>query len=519
MRTVRGLAALVGACLVCAQGADASEVVPSGRVRQLAAGDVKPAGERLLRDDGSGDLLLAWTDGRRVRASIRPDGGTFSRPRTVPGLRDAIADDSLTEPFFGPGGRLLWGWRPGGGEGETSRMLVATAPGAPVQTLATDPSSVALGPLSQEADIGPDGHAALALVSGAGLDVWLAGPDGRFGAPQRLAGAGRPVVRVGRGGATLVAWTARTACAGDPAASCEAVQAAVRPAGGAFGAPITLDEQSTRGSLSQLRAVVSSTGPVVWWRRRAPATTDSAIVLARGSFAGLGAGVVLPGTGEPQTDGRCPPGPPGASRIGHAQPQVAAVRSGATGGLLAMLSRDEGCGILLDELPIAADGTPGAARRLTPSPLARRDRDGDRFALLDSDGPRPVLVTESVAGKVAVARARCGTPFVAPAPAPLPSHARLGAFGLLRDGGLALAFSRPCGHGRRAADVVIRSVRGAWLAPVRVNRCGDPEPVLVDSTGRAVFVQSGGGLSTWSSAPVQRYAHARRGGGSQRSGR
>jgi hypothetical protein len=61
------------------------------------------------------------------------------------------------------------------------------------------------------------------------------------------------------------------------------------------------------------------------------------------------------------------------------------------------------------------------------------------------------------------------------------------------------------------------------MRTVRVDRCGDPdpdpEPVLVDSTGRAVFVRSGGGLATWSSAPVQRYAHARRGGGSQRSGR
>jgi hypothetical protein len=355
--------------------------VPSGRVRQLAAGDVKAVGEKLLRDDGSGDLLLAWTDGRRVRASIRPDGGTFSRPRTIPGLQDAIANDSLTEPFLGPGGRLLWGWRPGGGEGDTSRMLVATTPGAPVQTLATDPSSVALGPLSQEADIGPDGHAALALVSGAGLAVALAGPDGRFGAPQRLAGAGRPVVRVGRGGATLVAWTAQVACAGDPATSCEAIQAAVRPAGGAFGAPITLDEQSTRGTLSQLRAVVSSTGPVVWWRRRVPDATDSAIVLARGSFAGLGAGVVLPGTGVTQTDGRCPSGPPGPSRVGHAQPDLAAVRPGPAGGLLALLSRDEGCGILLDELAIAADGTPGAPRRLTASPAgAPRPRRGPRRA-------------------------------------------------------------------------------------------------------------------------------------------
>jgi hypothetical protein len=61
-------------------------------------------------------------------------------------------------------------------------------------------------------------------------------------------------------------------------------------------------------------------------------------------------------------------------------------------------------------------------------------------------------------------------------------------------------------------------VRLAWLQPVRINRCGEPEPA-VDTTGRALFVASGGGNVTWTSAPVQRYTHPRRGGGSQRSGR
>jgi hypothetical protein len=128
-------------------------------------------------------------------------------------------------------------------------------------------------------------------------------------------------------------------------------------------------------------------------------------------------------------------------------------------------------------------------------------------------------VTETAAGRVAVARARCGAPFALPARAPLPAHARLGAFGLLRDGGLALAFSRPCGPAGRVADVAIRTAGGAWLQPVRVNRCGDPEPAVVDTTGRAVFVRSTGGVATWSSAPVRRCAHPRRRGGSQRSER
>jgi hypothetical protein len=54
---------------------------------------------------------------------------------------------------------------------------------------------------------------------------------------------------------------------------------------------------------------------------------------------------------------------------------------------------------------------------------------------------------------------------------------------------------------------------------VRINRCREREPVAVDTTGRAVFVASGGGIVTWTSAPVQRHTHPRRDGGSQRSGR
>jgi hypothetical protein len=130
-------------------------------------------------------------------------------------------------------------------------MVVVNGLGRPAQTLPTNPASVALGPLAREADVGTDGDAAIVLVSGAGLAVAVAGSDGRFGAPQQLAPAtaGPPMVRVGRGGATIVAWTARAACA---SGECTVVQAALRPPRGAFGPAITLDEQPSGGALSLL---------------------------------------------------------------------------------------------------------------------------------------------------------------------------------------------------------------------------------------------------------------------------
>ena len=39
--------------------------------------------------------------------------------------------------------------------------------------------------------------------------------------------------------------------------------------------------------------------------------------------------------------------------------------------------------------------------------------------------------------------------------------------------------------------------------PVRLSRCGDPSPVQVDRTGRAVFVGTrDGDLVGWATAPV-----------------
>lgn len=516
MRTLAG-AATLAAALAWAPIADGRVTVPTERVQVLARGPVARVGDELVRDSGFGDLLVAWNDGRRVRASIRPDRGRFGAPRTIPGLHDAVVDDSITEPFLGRGGHLLWGWRPGAGD--TSRMLVANRLGAAVQPLATDPASVALGPLSREADVGPDGDAAVALVSAHGLAVAVAGPGGRFGAPQQLTTTPTtPVVRVGPRGRTLVAWTTRLACPGDPAQACSAVQATVRAPGGAFVAPATLDVQQRGGSLSQVDADVVDGFPVVWWRRQEPGATDSAIVLARGSDGGMAApGAQLPGSDEPQTDGRCPPGPPGPLRIGHAPPRIVALRAAAAGGLFVLLRRDEGCGILLDEVGIDGDGNAGAPRRLNTVPLSRDD---DGVTLLDRDSPRrSILVTKTTTGRVAVAGTPNRVQLGSPIPAPLPRGARLGAFGVLRDGAVAFAFSRPCAPGRRVSDVLVRRPGGPWAGPVRVAACGHPEPVLIDSSGRAIAVSRGARLIARTSAPVERYTRRHPQGGAQRSER
>jgi hypothetical protein len=185
-------------------------------------------------------------------------------------------------------------------------------------------------------------------------------------------------------------------------------------------------------------------------------------VLARGSDGGMAApGAQLPGSDEPQTDGRCPPGPPGPLRIGHAPPRIVALRAAAAGGLFVLLRRDEGCGILLDEVGIDGDGNAGAPRRLNTVPLSRDD---DGVTLLDRDSPRrSILVTKTTTGRVAVAgtptacssarrspprcraaRASAPSASCATVPSPSPSAARARP----ADGSATCSCAAPAVHGR-----------------------------------------------------------------------
>jgi hypothetical protein len=140
--------------------------------------------------------------------------------------------------------------------------------------------------------------------------------------------------------------------------------------------------------------------------------------------------------------------------------------------------------------------------------------------VLDRDSPRrSFLVTKTTTGRVAVAGTPNRVPLGSPIPVPLPRGARLGAFGVLRTGAVAFAFSRPCAQGRRVSDVLVRRPGGPWEGPVRVAACGRTEPLLIDSSGRAVAVSRGARLVARTSAPIEHYTRGHRDRGSQRSGR
>jgi hypothetical protein len=486
MRAVRGSAWFaVFATLAAPAGAATPQI--------LADEATAPVGTPVVRTAANGDLTVLWSDGRHVRASFRLNGGRFFVGHVVPGLPSLDSRFAGVRSLMTTSGDAVAVWP---APGDRSRSLVAHAPrGGPFGAPQAAPAPVGFGTLA----FSPDGHGAVLSGPRPGLSVALGEPDGRWGGPQRLATESVifPRVAVGDDGGVVVAWNARGACGPAPAHTvagfCQFLRVAMRPPGGVFAPTITLEASGAYVGPPQV--LVDAAGrPVVIWRH--VLADANATVLARGTFTGgFAPPATLPGTDRPTADA-CPP----PNGLGYApDPRVVAVRARPDGGAFVLIDRDEGCGPLLSEVPLAPDGTAEAPVRLTAAPLAPKL--GIDF--LGFGGRTPALVTRTAAGAVAVARTAPEAPFAAPIAVALPVRARRGPTAVLRGGRVVVAFSRPCRPGSHVSEAVVVAPGGTASKPVRLSRCGDPSPVQVDRTGRAVFVaRRGGDLVAWASAPI-----------------
>jgi hypothetical protein len=265
-----------------------------GTPRTVATDDVAFRPSLAVGTNGSG--LLAWiarASGNRrvVKVSLRGPGGRFGAPSIISGTGRANTVIAAVGPqgqrlvAFERGGRLLARYRLANHNWGSIQDLGAVAAGtdnelaalitsggramlADVHRQLTEGGSDA--PLLADAWVRPvgasrfgarqrletggvvnpgppalvqgDGRGAvLAWVGGAGVastraSVSVTGADGRFGAAQPLSPAGQPVTAVaaaGNGSATIVSWTAIDA----PSDIDGHAVAAIRPVGGAFGAP------------------------------------------------------------------------------------------------------------------------------------------------------------------------------------------------------------------------------------------------------------------------------------------
>lgn len=256
MWMVRGLAALAGAAALAPSAAAAAKPQVLGHATAAP----------VVRTAANGDLVALWPDGSRVRASFRLNGGRFFAPHAVPGLHSLDTRLGGVRPLMTTAGRAVVSWPVDRG----ARMLVAPAGrGGPFAAPQAAPTP--RGP--DDMVFSPDGHGAVLTGAGAGFSVVLGEPDGRWGAPQRLATRGTfPGVAVTDGGAVIVAWDDRDACSPRPphvaAPQCEFVRVAVRPAGGVFGPPVALDAGPYH--VGPPHPAIDAAGrPLVFWRRTA----------------------------------------------------------------------------------------------------------------------------------------------------------------------------------------------------------------------------------------------------------
>lgn len=189
-------------------------------------------------------------------------------------------------------------WRNFRGRGAT--IQAATRPPGGSFGPAVNISGAGLGAYGPQIAIGPNGAAIAVWYRTDGYEgtvqAAIRPPGGSFGAPVDLSAAGKfvdqPQVAIARNGAATVVWTTHKGGYSD------IIQAATRPPGGSFGPAVNLSVSGpgTSSSSPQIGIAPNGTATVVWYRARGNASKiQAATRLPGGSF---GAPVNLSPAGE-----------------------------------------------------------------------------------------------------------------------------------------------------------------------------------------------------------------------------
>jgi hypothetical protein len=242
-----------------------------------------------------GAAIVTWrrrTDGGFANEAVaRSSGGAFGARETLSGTGEST---SPPEVAVGPGGAAIAAWRER--VGRVWRVAGATRAASgqfgPAAVLSA-PGSGIYGPAVAA---GPDGLEAVAWSRGDGnayrVEATTRQAGGPFGAAQVLSSpAGShygPVAAVGPDGETVIAWYA-TEAGGN-----YSVQAASRPAGGAFGSALRLSEPA-ENALEPRVAGSPKALALIWtgFEGTAPAVRESGV-----------AAVTTGGPGEPPSTGQ-----------------------------------------------------------------------------------------------------------------------------------------------------------------------------------------------------------------------
>ncbi|HVX32930.1 MAG TPA: PKD domain-containing protein [Solirubrobacterales bacterium] len=220
--------------------------------------------EPQVATDPQGDAIVVWTcadgAGERVEAALRPAGGFFATPQTISApeqiaFHPQVATDPQGDAIVvwagsdGAGERVEAALRPAGGPFEELGTLSGEDASDP--QVATDPQGDAIAVWSATDENGEHVEAALRHAGGA------------FGTPQPPSEAGQdasePQVATDPQGDAIAVWRRSDGANAR-------IEAALRPAGGAFGVPQKLSGAGQDASNPQVATYPQGDAIAVWRR-------------------------------------------------------------------------------------------------------------------------------------------------------------------------------------------------------------------------------------------------------------
>ena len=362
LRCLLGSAAAGAAALALAAPASAITFGPPVTVN---GPDTRAFQSPAVAVNGAGDVVIAWSDiPGGVYASFRPRGGSFSRPQL---LSDRRVEGTDLSAAISVSGEAFVAWA----ENETLAALGRARARVVVSVRAQGASRFGA---RQELSLGQAGAEDPALgvtPSGEAVAVWeelRLNPSGVRTDPLRVSSAIRPLggawsapqalsedqrrftsgvsapgrnpmvprVSVLPSGAALAVWERAS---GLSTTCCQRVEAAVRPAGGAFGPALTLTEAVDRG----LTVVTDAKGAGERWG--VLAWNETALQLFERTEAGAFAGpLAIPGTLDQFSDAALALAPDGAASVLKGVPLSSGAPCGEVpgAGALATTSRPAG---------------------------------------------------------------------------------------------------------------------------------------------------------------------------------
>jgi len=251
---------------------------------------VSPPGERASTPAVAGGptgVIVVWRQDEggtyRVRAATRGPVGGFSPAVTVsPASTAVVVDPSVA---LAPDGTAVAAWTLTRGESVTAQAATRAITGE--WTAPADLSRPAAQARGARAAMDGRGAALVAWSRSGVVQVAERPPGGAWSAPVDMSPAGTtagaPSLAASGSGAAVVAWPAQSGAVAQ-------VQAALRPAGGAFGPPGVISDPGRPAIAPQAAIGDDGVAPVAWqWTNPAaePAIAPSGVMAATG-LAGTG---------------------------------------------------------------------------------------------------------------------------------------------------------------------------------------------------------------------------------------